>query len=142
MEWTEEVIHKIHKINKVGYKGKIYEVGEMLFLEVRKMGKEMKEVIRVYKLVREEIKPVDKNSDIILTLLEELEKLIPNGKTTVNLVKTTPQKQKQFYMISGERKDNGTTVKIQGMATEELIGERTVEVEVGDGYRIVIRRRW
>jgi len=106
------------------------------------MGKEMKEVIRVYKLVREEIKPVDKNSDIILTLLEELEKLIPNGKTTVNLVKTTPQKQKQFYMISGERKDNGTTVKIQGMATEELIGERTVEVGVGDGYRIVIRRRW
>ena len=30
MEWTEEVIHKIHKISKVGYKGKIYEVGEML----------------------------------------------------------------------------------------------------------------
>jgi len=102
------------------------------------MGKEMKEVIRVYKLVREEIKSVEKSRNIILTLLEELEKLIPNGKTTVNLVRTTPQKQKQFYQINGTRE----AIRIQGMATEDLVNQKTLEVDVGDEYKIVIRRRW
>ena len=100
------------------------------------MGEQMNEEVRVYKLVKKEVRSIDKNADIVLTLLEELEKLIPNGKTRINLVKTVPQKQ--FYQINGTRE----AIRIQGVATEDLVNEKTLEVEVGDEYKIVIRRRW